>query len=181
MNIGDPIIVVEITLELRDCLEALRARETLRGLLQRWGLSLSGIVLVSALLLLPFLMKDIPGEFVAFLLAVLPTAVVMAIWPWYKKPDWVYRRAMSKYQFPTSRAEIGVAGFRSVYKDFEMTVVWERMYELRETKNTFSFRDDLIYYIFPKRVFAPGEADKFRELVQAGIAKKIQTPRFLPI
>jgi hypothetical protein len=181
MDIGEPIIVVEITLELPDCLEAIRAREPLRDRLQRWGLSISGMILIAALLLAPFSMKEVPGEFVAFLLAVLPTGVVMAIWPWYKKPDWVYKRTMSTYQFPTSRAEVGGAGFRSIYKDLEITIAWERMCGFTETKNTFSFRDDLMYYIFPKRVFAPGEADRFRELVQSGMVKKDTTPRFFDI
>lgn len=176
MDIGKPLIVVEITLELGDCLEAIRAREPQRDRIQRWGLSISGTILISALLLAPFVMSEIPGEFVAFLLAVLPSAVVMAIWPWYKKPDWVYRRAASGFQFPTSRVQISEAGFHSVYPDFEMTLAWEGTYQFVETKNLFTFRDNLIYYIFPKRVFKAGEVDAFRELVKTGIARRNPTP-----
>jgi len=91
MELGNSLMVVEFRLGLDDFLEAVRTREPQSRKLTRGVLITVGLVLLAVLLGVPFAMKDVPGFLAAFLLGVLPLAVLMVVVPWYYKPDRFYK------------------------------------------------------------------------------------------
>jgi hypothetical protein len=49
---------------------------------------------------------------------------------------------------------------------------WEHFDRLQETENNFSLFNGLVFYMLPKRAFAPDDANKFRLLAERKISPK---------
>jgi hypothetical protein len=162
MEIGKPQLELEFRLDLEDFLETVRARESRSRKLTRLILMTLGSMLVAVLLAAPFLMKDVPGFLAAFLLGVLPLAVLMVILPWYYKPDRFYRSYCRTFVFDNCRNEIAEEGIRVSTDSTESVLLWKGFSGYAETKTQLVLTAGMVQYIFPKRLI---EQSVFAELV----------------
>jgi hypothetical protein len=162
MELGKLQLEVEFRLDLEDFLETIRTRESRSRKLTRLILMTIGTTLVAVLLATPFLMRDVPGFLAAFLLGVLPLAVLMVILPWYYKPDRFYRSYYGTFVFNNCRTEVAEEGIRVSTDSTESMLLWKGLSGYAETKTQLVLTAGMVQYIFPKRLI---EQSVFAELV----------------
>jgi hypothetical protein len=169
IDIGKQLVVLEYRLNLDDLLEAARARETLRSRLLRRGSIAAGSALVVALLSVPVITREVPDSLGAFLLGVLPLAVVMVVLPWYYNPVRIQRSRYSPYYFPSCRTEIAENGIRVTWESNENLLLWKAFDTHSENKTQFVLDCRWIQYILPKRAIEPSKVQEFESLLRSKI------------
>ncbi|HXY24921.1 MAG TPA: YcxB family protein [Candidatus Acidoferrum sp.] len=162
MELGKTLLRLEFQLNLEDFLETVRMREPRSAKLIRRILMAVGSMLVAALLGVPLVVKDVPGFLAAFLLGVLPLAVLLVIVPWYYKPDRFYKSYFRTHAFKPCQVEIGEEGRKLCTNTSESVLLWKAFSEYSESKTQLVLTSGMVQYIFPKRVM---EQSKFAELV----------------
>ena len=173
MELGNSFMTVEFRLGLDDFLETVRAREPRSRKLARQVQMTIGLILVAALLGAPFAMKDVPGFLAAFLLGVLPFAVLMVILPWYYKPDRFNRSYYRTLVFALCKYEIAERGIKISTETFESVLLWNAFGEYSESKTQLVLTSGMVQYIFPKHAIEQGKLTELAELVKGKIALRV--------
>ena len=172
MDLGEQISALEYRLNLDDIVEAARARETFPSRLSRRASIAVGLTLVFALLSVPVIVKEVPDSLGAFLLGVLPLAVVMVVLPWYYSPVRLQRSRYSSQQFPTCRTEIAENGIKNTWESNESLLLWKAFNSYSEYKTQFVLYCGLIQYIIPKRSMEASKVQDFDNLLRSKIPSK---------
>lgn len=171
MDLGNSLMAVEFRLDLDDVFETARAREPQSRKLARKVLMTVGLILVAALLGAPFVMKDVPGFLVGFLLGVLPLAVLMVILPWYYKPDRFHRSYYRTAAFSLCKYEIAERGMKINSEASESALLWTAFSDYSESKTQLVLNSGVVQYIFPKHAIEQGKFTELVELVRGKIAR----------
>lgn len=174
MELGKPLMVFEFRLDLEEFLETVKSRESRSRELTRAVLMTVGSILVAVLLGVPFVMKDVPGFLAAFLLGVLPLAVLMVILPWYYKPERVYRSYCRTFVFEHYRYEIAEEGINISSDSMESELLWKAFSSYTESKTQLALTSGMVQYIFPKRAVDQSKLQQFKELLSIKIPPRIR-------
>jgi hypothetical protein len=177
LDIGQTQFSLEFRLELDEYLEFVRSQETRTSVATRWIVSALGLLLILTLLLLPFAVKNIPGEIAFGLLVVLPFAVFMVILPWYSRP---VRTAKGLYQrawFKTQTVVIADHGIQFTTLHDETSIDWAGFHRYTETPSQFQLFMGMVVYILPKRAFTDEQIALFRVLLDRNIGKEVPRPK----
>ena len=166
MELGKPLMDLEFRLNLEDFLETVRMRESRSRKLSRAVMMITGSVLVTVLLGVPFVIKDVSGFLAAFLLGVLPLAVLMVILPWYYKPDRFYRSYYRTFVFNHCRYEILEEGIKVSSDSSESALLWKAFGSYAENRTQLVLTSGMVQYIFPKRAIEQNKFKEFSELVK---------------
>lgn len=166
-------MALEFRLGLDDFLETVRAREPRSRKLTRKALMTVGTILVAALLGVPFAMKDVPGFLAAFLLGVLPLAVLMVILPWYYKADRFNVSYYRTLRFALSKYEIAERGIKLSTETSESVLLWSAFGEYSESKTQLVLTSGMVQYIFPKHAIEQGKLTELVERVRGKIALRV--------
>jgi|SRR5712664_989617 len=172
MELGKSLMDLEFRLNLEDFLETVRIRERRSRKLTPAVLMIAGSILVAVLLGAPFVMKDVPGFLAAFLLGVLPLAVLMVILPWYYKPERFYRSYYRTFMFPNCRYEIAEEGIKVSSDSSDSVLLWKAFSSYAENQTQLVLATGMMQYIFPKSAI---EQNKFKELCKL-VKSKISVP-----
>jgi hypothetical protein len=170
MELGNSLMAVEFRRGLDDFLETVRAREPQSTKLVRRVLMTVGLVLLAVLLGVPFAMKDVPGFLAAFLIGVLPLAVLMVILPWYYKPDRFYRSYHRSLVFNRCNYEIAERGIKVSTDTSESALLWKAFNEYSESKTQLVLTSGMVQYIFPKHAIEQSKLTELVELVRGKVA-----------
>jgi len=174
MELGKPLIVLEFRLDLEEYLETVRAKESRSRKLTRIILMTLGSMLVAILLGVPFVIRDVPGIVAAFLLGVLPLAVLMVILPWYYKPDRFFRSYYRKFVFNNCRYEFAEEGIRVSSDSAESKFLWKAFTNYVDTETQLVLTCGMVQYILPKRAIEPGKLQQLTELIGNKIPPRVR-------
>jgi hypothetical protein len=172
MDLGKQLIVLEYRLELADILETATARETRPSRLLRRASTATGLILALALLSVPVVMKEVPDSLGAFLLGVLPLAVVMVVSPWYYSPERINRSHYRSFQFPICKIEIAENGVKETMEWSENFLLWKGFDSYSENKTQFVLSTGAVHHILPKRAIEPNKIQEFENLLRTKIPAK---------
>lgn len=131
-----------------------------------------GLLLLAVLLGAPFAMKDVPGFLAAFLLGVLPLAVLMVILPWYYKPDRFYRSLYRTFVFSLCEYEIAELGIKVSTDTSESALLWKAFSDYSESKTQLVLTSGVVQYIFPKHAIEQSKLIELVELVRGKVAPR---------
>ena len=172
MELGNSLAAFEFRLGLDDFLEAVRARETQSRKLGRRVLMTVGSVLLAVLLGAPFAMNDVPGFLAAFLLGVLPLAVLTVILPWYYKPDRLYRAYYRTFVFSLCKYEIAERGIKLSTETSESALLWKAFSDYSESKTQLVLTSGMVQYIFPKHAIEQTRLTEVVAIVRAQVPER---------
>jgi hypothetical protein len=169
MELSNSLMAVEFRLDLDDFLETVRAREPQSRKLARGVLMTVGSLLLAVLLGAPFAMKDVPGFLAAFLLGMLPFAVLMVILPWHYKPDRFYRAYYRTFVFNVCKYKIAERGIKVSTDTSESALLWNAFGDYSESKTQLVLTSGMVQYIFPKHAIEQSKLSELLELVKGKV------------
>jgi chromate transport protein ChrA len=116
----------------------------------------------------------VPGFLAAFLLGVLPLAVLMVILPWYYKPDRFYRSYYRKFVFSLCKYEIAEQGIKVTSDSAESVLWWKAFSGYAETKTLLVLTTGMVQYILPMRAIQEGKLQQLKEILSNKVPPRVR-------